>query len=209
MNKCTECGSCAINHHCHGRDGSDPELCDVCYWRVRATDHATLEAECARLKNSLLAITARHFAESWKKRTSDAELEQYLSAGIAQLEAERERLRQQVAALQSDANSWQSGYDKGREDGAKAADGWKAQHARDSAELRRLCAERDHLKACQENAQLHITGLVAERNAALKQRDKLAGLLREVKSAYTTAIHWEDMQTAMAQIDATLAGACE
>jgi len=136
MNKCTECGSYAINHHCHGRDGSDPELCDVCYWRVRATDYATLEAE-------------------------------------------REMLRQQVAALQSDANSWQSGYDKGREDGAKAADGWKAQHARDSAELRRLCAERDHLKACQENAQLHITGLVAERNATLRQRDKLAWVLRE------------------------------
>ena len=32
------------------------------------------------------------------------------------------------------------------------------------------------------------------------ERDKLAGLLREVKLAYTTAIHWEDMQTAMAQI---------
>ena len=65
----------------------------------------------------------------------------------AALEAECERLRAQVSALQSDANSWQSGYDKGREDGAKAADGWKAQHARDSAELRRLCAERDALTA--------------------------------------------------------------
>ena len=64
----------------------------------------------------------------------------------AALEAERERLRAQVSALQSDANSWQSGYDKGREDGAKAAEGWKAQHARDSAELRRLCAERDALR---------------------------------------------------------------
>lgn len=117
MNKCTECGSYAINHHCHGRDGSDPELCDVCYWRVRATDYAALEAEC-------------------------------------------EMLRQQVAALQSDANSWQSGYDKGREDGAKAADGWKAQHARDSAELRRLCSERDALR---------------------QQRDKLAGLLLGLK----------------------------
>lgn len=103
-----------------------------------------------------------------------------VKADYAALEAEREMLRQQVAALQSDANSWQSGYDKGREDGAKAADGWKAQHARDSAELRRLCSERDHLKACQENAQLHITGLVAERNAALRQRDKLAWVLRKV-----------------------------
>lgn len=33
-----------------------------------------------------------------------------------------------------------------------------------------------------------------------QQRDKLAGLLREVNSAYTTAIHWEDMRAAMAQI---------
>lgn len=37
----------------------------------------------------------------------------------AALEAECERLRAQVSALQSEANSWQSGYDKGREDGAK------------------------------------------------------------------------------------------
>ena len=62
---------------------------------VTARDYAAIEAECANLKNSLLAITARHFAESWKKRTSDAELEQYLSAGIAQLGAERDALRQQ------------------------------------------------------------------------------------------------------------------
>ena len=33
---------------------------------------------------------------------------------VIELEAECERLREQVKALQSDANSWQSGYDKGR-----------------------------------------------------------------------------------------------
>ena len=65
---------------------------------VTASDYAAIEAECANLKNSLLAITARHFAESWKKRASDAELEQYLSAGIAQLEAERDKLHMQLAA---------------------------------------------------------------------------------------------------------------
>jgi hypothetical protein len=36
MTNCTKCGSYAINHNCHGRDGADPELCDVCYWRKRA-----------------------------------------------------------------------------------------------------------------------------------------------------------------------------
>ena len=36
MSKCEICGSYAINHHCHGRDGADGDLCDVCYWRKRA-----------------------------------------------------------------------------------------------------------------------------------------------------------------------------
>lgn len=36
MEKCKRCYSYAVNHHCHGRDGSDPDLCDVCYWRTRA-----------------------------------------------------------------------------------------------------------------------------------------------------------------------------
>ena len=36
MTKCKNCGSYAINHHAHGRDGSDGHLCDVCYWRRRA-----------------------------------------------------------------------------------------------------------------------------------------------------------------------------
>ena len=76
MNKCTECGSYAINHHCHGRDGSDPELCDVCYWRVRATDYAALEAECRILRNSLAGsknqarankLEAEKFAIDWLK----------------------------------------------------------------------------------------------------------------------------------------------
>ena len=36
MTSCSNCGSYAINHHLHGRDGSDPHLCDVCYWCARA-----------------------------------------------------------------------------------------------------------------------------------------------------------------------------
>ena len=67
---------------------------------VEYADYAALEAKCANLENSLLAITARHFAESWKKRTSDAELEQYLSAGIAQLEAERDKLAEALGNVE-------------------------------------------------------------------------------------------------------------
>ena len=32
----------AINHNHHGRDGSDPDLCDVCYWRKRAKNNQIL-----------------------------------------------------------------------------------------------------------------------------------------------------------------------
>ncbi len=81
MNKCTECGSYAINHHCHGRDGSDPELCDVCYWRVRATGYAALEAECERLRVKLMTIAsaepARHGIEWAKAHAAEGNNEVY------------------------------------------------------------------------------------------------------------------------------------
>jgi len=43
--KCSKCGSYAINHRLHGRDGSDPDLCDVCYWRKRA-EKENVECPC-------------------------------------------------------------------------------------------------------------------------------------------------------------------
>lgn len=95
---------------------------------VRATDYATLEAEynaietkCASLGNSLMAVTTRHFAESWTKRTSDAELEQYLSAGIAQLEAECERLRLNFAEYNEAIACYQSERDTLRQQRDKLA----------------------------------------------------------------------------------------
>lgn len=66
---------------------------------VTARDYDALEAECARLKNSLLEITTRHFAERWKQSASEKQLEQYLSAGIAQLETERDALAAENEAL--------------------------------------------------------------------------------------------------------------
>ena len=44
---CKECGSQAINHRLYGRDGSDPDLCDVCYWRKRAEDKSMITKETA------------------------------------------------------------------------------------------------------------------------------------------------------------------
>jgi len=41
MPQCKNCGSCAINHNHYGRDGTDPNLCDACYWRTKAERSAS------------------------------------------------------------------------------------------------------------------------------------------------------------------------
>jgi len=38
MNQCKRCGSQAVNPHTHGRDGTKPDLCDVCFWREKYED---------------------------------------------------------------------------------------------------------------------------------------------------------------------------
>jgi hypothetical protein len=63
MKQC-KCGSYAINHHSHGRDGSDGDLCDVCYWRTRAErlreERRTLYAKIEQLTNKA------NESEKWK-----------------------------------------------------------------------------------------------------------------------------------------------
>lgn len=60
---CERCGSFAINHAAHGRDGSEPSLCDVCYWRQRTeqctASNAAKDAEIASLRS-----TCNLFAEA-------------------------------------------------------------------------------------------------------------------------------------------------
>ena len=119
----------------------------------------------------------------------------------AALEAECDRLRAQVSALQSDANSWQSGYDKGREDGAKAAEGWKAQHARDSAELRQQLADSDSDAALRES-RANDTAAMGHLADMRQQRDRLAELLRMVRQ---DAWYHSLEEHEIAQIDAALA----
>ena len=66
MNQCKTpgCGSWAINHHSHGRDGSDGDLCDVCYWRKRETEAAAELRRLAAVEQELEAL---------KRAISDAE----------------------------------------------------------------------------------------------------------------------------------------
>ena len=54
--KC-ECGSYAINHGSHGRDGSSPNLCDVCYWRDK---NATTTADLATVMSDYQDLGGLH-----------------------------------------------------------------------------------------------------------------------------------------------------
>lgn len=180
MNKCTECGSYAINHHCHGRDGSDPELCDVCYWRVRATDYAALEAECERLTDALdrqSVITGDYIARC--QRLAD----------------ERDALRAEISDLHTTMMA-----------AAVEIHGhWAAHCDEEGYGPANLMHRLERGIASQYGYTARTLVMVeSERDALRQQRDKLAELLREAKSAYTTAIHWTDMRATMALIDNAL-----
>lgn len=63
MNQCKNCRSYAINLDKHGRDGSEPDLCDVCYWRTKAEAlKATVERVRGALK-SLAAVSRRYLPD--------------------------------------------------------------------------------------------------------------------------------------------------
>ena len=55
--KCALCGSFAINEHLHERvRGVDPNLCDVCYWRMRAS---SFEAAMSNRELQITKLRAR------------------------------------------------------------------------------------------------------------------------------------------------------
>ena len=60
MSRCRQCGSYAINHHLHGRDGSGHDLCDVCYWRTRTETLRNAVAELVAHLGREGTITTRH-----------------------------------------------------------------------------------------------------------------------------------------------------
>lgn len=76
MTRCATCGSYAINHHAHGRDGSDGDLCDVCYWRIRALDMAlTLCAVHSAVGRAETGFATSSSAEEFLRRKHAARSE--------------------------------------------------------------------------------------------------------------------------------------
>ena len=154
-------------------------------------EYDALHAEAEALRAALHGIASVNPAErgiEWAKSYASDGLKgagSELYARWLDSFKEAEALRAQVSALQSDANSWQSGYDKGREDGAKAADGWKDQHARDSVELRRLCAERDALAAELE--------AIKGRRLVVGTNSYIAKLKAQLDQAIIQREHWKQL----------------
>lgn len=101
---------------------------------------------------------------------AEVALDDYLTAAIQEnlkLEGEAQALRDQVKALQSDANSYQSGYDEGRRMGTK--------HRQD--EVEQLTREVEALRA-----------RVAELEAEVEDADGLSKRLGELLSEITIII---------------------
>ena len=65
---CTRCRSYAINHHLHGRDGSDGDLCDVCYWRKRAESSGWHKAD-EQMPEANKPVLVLYLSALWKNPT--------------------------------------------------------------------------------------------------------------------------------------------
>ena len=86
--KCKNCYSHAINHHCHGRDGSDPDLCDVCYWRTRSEELRRLRAVFPAILETL--------GSGWCSPDCSVEFIEMIPAEVGAVIAKRDAL---IAAL--------------------------------------------------------------------------------------------------------------
>ena len=93
---CIRCRSYAINPRLHGRDDTDLDLCDVCYWRARAESNDTLRAQLeaaeAEWREKFEARTidwseASNALYVWRHRAKDAEAR----AEAAEADAQRWR----------------------------------------------------------------------------------------------------------------------
>ena len=71
MNHCRTCHSYAINPHMHWRDGTEPELCDVCFWRSKVPKRLTRE-QVAGLWLRCKAIDTPAFCAEFADAIQDA-----------------------------------------------------------------------------------------------------------------------------------------
>jgi hypothetical protein len=64
MKQCTQCGSYAINPRLYDRDGTDNDLCDVCYWKKRAQPSHDVLVTIEALRTAIIDQMVR-VQEAW------------------------------------------------------------------------------------------------------------------------------------------------
>lgn len=98
-------------------------ICKACAYTGLEAEAQALREEVAAaseregvLEHRLMRVMTQHFAEAWRKRETEKTLEGYLSAGIAELEGERDAALAEVAALRARVvvperkNPWRDQY---------------------------------------------------------------------------------------------------
>ena len=82
--------------------------CDMCVEDadygayVEYADYAALEAECERLRGTMMEVVTKNFAKNLGRAAKDKELDYYLSEGIRKLQAERDALAAELASIKSE-----------------------------------------------------------------------------------------------------------
>ncbi len=116
----------------------------------------------------------------------------HIGAELGAAMAEIEALREQVKVLQSDANSWQSGYDKGRIDGARHR---KSEVERLREELRKIANL--PMDRCSTENDYRLSGAKAMALAAISKQPEPTDTFTAVDMATAAAQGFRDGQAAV------------
>lgn len=210
-------------------DGMDATISDDLFTRLVAALAAPRQPEGDGLEvvawqdaeNQLYTTAERRVLHDWVNngypivelcRLSDAQ------RAIAELREEISNLHTtMMAAAVEIQEHWQSHCD---EEGYGPANlmhrlerGIASQYGYTAQTLVQIESERDTLRQQLAERDAQIASMRAEVTPFIethwrpveRQRDKLEGLLADVKADYTHAIHWEDLHATMKRIDAALA----
>lgn len=124
-----------------------------------------------------------------------------LGAELGAAKAEIEALREQVRVLQSDANSWQSGYDKGRNDGGK--------HRKGEVEQLRQ-HKNDYMDAAEATRKALLAEIESLRNGLKNARYRIEqGRVWNGMGWTLTGLHAQRQQKALDEIEAALSQQAE
>ena len=185
-----------VQCNCAWNPDSHDKTCPV-YLRDRLTDAQARLAE----KNARIAEQQGAAIELARLLNEACEEIRELKAQLQAAPAERGVVRQETNFVASTGEGRNPLYEGQFDDETPEQAAHRLHWARTAMEVQSAIAEWQ--QRCQYNADTAYE-VAAERDTLRQQRDRLAGLLADVKADYTHAIHWEDMHATMKRIDAAI-----